>query len=100
MKNIEKLTNREEIIREINEENKNFDLKDFYANNRNAAVMIISEDNIVKSYSIFSHKTVAEQIIKTIDPEFNKFYNLSTIWQNQATKKILFAYNYVVIFNL
>ena len=65
-----------------------FDLEDFYINDREAAVIIVSDNMDVSEYSPKSHEKVAENIIKIIDPTFKMFYDQSNYcWQNQATNR-------------
>lgn len=75
-------------MKQIKYLNNSFNLEDFYINNKEAAVIIISDDKCISEYSPQSHEKVAENIIKSIDPTFKTFYNQSDIcWQTQATNR-------------
>ena len=58
MKKIEHLTDENEILAEIIEENKRFDLEDFFVNNRDGGLIIITPNQTVSLYSIDSHCNV------------------------------------------
>lgn len=65
-----------------------FNLEDFYINNKEAAIIIVSDDKYIGEYSPEGHEKVAQNIIESIDPTFKMFYSQSNIcWQNQATNR-------------
>lgn len=73
MKKIEHLTDENEILAEIIEENKRFDLEDFFVNNRDGGLIIITPNQTVSLYSIDSHCNVLEKAYKVMYPSFNGF---------------------------
>lgn len=73
MKKIERLTDENEILDEIIEENKNFDLEDFFVNDRDGGLIIITPNQTVSLYSVDDHGNVLEKAYKVMYPSFNGF---------------------------
>lgn len=89
MINIETLNDKKQIKKEIDEQYKNFNIKNFYNDDGNAAVGILSPHFTRYAYSIKEHGKVAEKIYKTIYEDFDGFdfykFDNAIIWQEQSS---------------
>lgn len=73
MRMIEELTDQTDILNELVDENNNFDLDDFYLNDGDASVIVITPNQSISAYSKKEHAEVIERIYKIIYPWFDGF---------------------------
>lgn len=85
MKDIEKLSNKKEILKEIKEQNKMFNIKDFYLNKGDGAVAVITPKQTIYNYSKIEHGNVVEKIYDQLYPDFEKFdIEKNGTWQQES----------------
>ncbi len=86
IKNIEFLRNKDEILQEVIFENNHFNISDYYENEHDAALGIITPDQVIRVYSIISHEQVCKNIYRLLYKDFDEFSNEEDIdWQQKAT---------------
>ncbi len=94
---IEALTDKTEIDKEVIRENNSFDLENFYVNNLEGAIGVITKDKTIFANAVIDHYTALNCIYNFLYNKLNTFKNYYDLRDDRCWQEVAVSFGNIVI---